>query len=427
MAKNTDSSLRNQVMYSVYVRNHTEEGTFRAVEADLSRIKELGTDIVWFMPIHPIGEKNKKGSLGCPYAIRDYRKVNPEYGTMEDFKHLVDEIHALGMKCIIDVVYNHTSPDSWLVEHHPEFFYKKADGKMGNRVGEWTDVVDLDYSNMELWDYQIETLKQWSEIVDGFRCDVASLVPVEFWERARMECATVKESIIWLAESVHLGFVKYIREQGFEAWSDGELYSAFDITYDYDIWDTFTDYWNGKIKVSEYVRELMNQDGRYPQNYVKLRCLENHDQPRVISKIKEEKSLENFTAFLYFQKGTTLIYAGQEYGNEHTPSLFELDKINRETSIDLSSRMKRFYEIKQNPLFKTGNYELSAHDDTNSIIGYYKGEGKEIVGVFSMSGNQCDLPVNLADGTYTNAIDGTSYEVKNQTIASKGNPIIIEK
>ena len=154
MAVNTDKKLRNQVIYSIYVRNHTQEGTFRAVIPDLDRIKTLGVDIIWFLPIHPIGVKGKKGTLGCPYANRDYRSVNPEYGTMDDFKELVDAIHARNMKCIIDVVYNHTSPDSTLTKEHPEFFYHKADGSMGNHVGEWTDVVDLDYTCRHLREYQ---------------------------------------------------------------------------------------------------------------------------------------------------------------------------------------------------------------------------------------------------------------------------------
>ena len=155
MAVQTDLRLQNQVIYSIYVRSHTPEGTFRAIIPDLDRIRALGTDIIWFMPIHPIGVKGKKGSQGCPYANRDYRDVNPEYGTMEDFRLLVDEIHKRGMKCMIDVVYNHTSPDSVLFAQHPEFFYKKPDGRPGNKVGDWTDVIDLDYSNRALWDYQI--------------------------------------------------------------------------------------------------------------------------------------------------------------------------------------------------------------------------------------------------------------------------------
>ena len=144
MSLETNPALRRSVIYELYVRSHTPQGTFRAVEPDLPRIRALGTDILWLMPIHPIGEANRKGSMGCPYANRDYRTVNPEYGTLEDFLHLVDAIHDNGMKSIIDVVYNHTSPDATLVALHPEYYYHKPDGSRGNKVGDWTDVVDLD-------------------------------------------------------------------------------------------------------------------------------------------------------------------------------------------------------------------------------------------------------------------------------------------
>ena len=168
MAANTDPRLQNQVIYSIYVRNHTSEGTFRAVIPDLDRIRALGTDIIWLMPIHPIGVEGKKGTLGCPYANRDYRAVNPAYGTMEDFEALVREIHARGMKCMIDVVYNHTSPDSVLYREHPEYFYRGPDGKPGNKLGDWADVIDLDYSNRGLWQYLTDTLVMWAKLVDGF-------------------------------------------------------------------------------------------------------------------------------------------------------------------------------------------------------------------------------------------------------------------
>ena len=158
MAVNTDPRLQNQIIYSIYVRNHTPEGTFRAVIGDLDRIRALGTNIIWLMPIHPIGVQGKKGTLGCPYANRDYRSVNPEYGTMEDFQELVRQIHARGMKCMIDVVYNHTSPDSVLYAEHPEYFYHNKEGKPGNKVGDWADVIDLDYTNRELWQYLTDTL-----------------------------------------------------------------------------------------------------------------------------------------------------------------------------------------------------------------------------------------------------------------------------
>ena len=124
MPADTNPMLQKQIIYSIFVRNHTKEGTFLSVIPDLDRIRDLGVDVVWLMPIHPTGEKGRKGALGSPYANRDYRAVNPEYGTLDDFRQLVDAIHARGMRCIIDVVYNHTSPDSVLFEQHPEFFYR---------------------------------------------------------------------------------------------------------------------------------------------------------------------------------------------------------------------------------------------------------------------------------------------------------------
>ena len=145
----------NSVVYEMNVRQYTPEGTLAAAARHLPRLRELGVDIVWLMPVYPIGVKERKGTLGSYYAISDYEAVNPEFGTLDDFRHLVDAIHDRGMKCIIDVVYNHTSPDSWLAEHHPEWFFHKPDGSLGNRFGDWWDVADLDYSHKELWEYQI--------------------------------------------------------------------------------------------------------------------------------------------------------------------------------------------------------------------------------------------------------------------------------
>ena len=173
MAVSTPKSLRNQVIYQVFTRNFSETGSFGEVRSRLDDIKALGTDIIWFMPIHPIGKINRKGTLGSPYAASDFRAVNPEFGTMSDFKGLVETIHEKGMKCIIDVAYNHTAPDSVLRSEHPEWFYRRPDGNFGNRVGEWTDVNDLDYSHRELWDYQSEPLnsgrKLWTVSVATLR------------------------------------------------------------------------------------------------------------------------------------------------------------------------------------------------------------------------------------------------------------------
>lgn len=425
MAKQTDIRLRGDVIYSIYVRNHTPEGTFNAVLSDLDRIKALGTDIIWFMPIHPIGVKGKKGSLGCPYANRDYRTVNPEYGTMEDFRTLVDEIHKRGMKCIIDVVYNHTSPDSTLTTEHPEFFYRKSDGSMGNRVGDWTDVVDLDYGCKALWDYQIESLVMWAGIVDGFRCDVASLVPVDFWCAAREAVEQVHPGCIWLAETVHSGFSQMNRKLGMYSANDYEMFSAFDMEYEYDIREVFDRYLNGECTLSNYIDMLNFQECAYPENYIKMRCLENHDQPRICSFVKEEKALENFTAFLYFLKGSTLIYAGQEYRNDHVPSLFEKDVILRTAEADISPLLRKLYDVKKSVL-SVEDYFKGTADDTHDIAVLERDDNHTVkVGVFSLKGKAASVNVQLPDGTYTNHLNGETVAVTGGMLHCDGNPILL--
>ena len=426
MAATTDLKLQNQVIYSIYVRNHTPEGTFRAVIPDLDRIRALGTDIIWFMPIHPIGVKGKKGSLGCPYANRDYRPTNPEYGTMEDFRALVDEIHARGMKCMIDVVYNHTSPDSTLLAEHPEFFYRDANGNPGNKIGDWADVVDLDYRNRALWAYQIESLTMWAKIVDGFRCDVASFVPVEFWLAARQAVAKVNPDCIWLAETVHSGFGGAARRSGVYSAQDYEMFSAFDMEYDYDTREVFDKYLTGKATLSHYLDMLNYQEAMYPANYNKMRCLENHDQPRIASFVKDEASLKNFTAMLYFLKGTTLIYAGQEFEDDHVPSLFDKDVFDRETGHDLSAYLRRLDMVKKQ--LGCDDYFTARADDEHQIA-ILKRESAQgtFYGVFSLRAAEAAVETGLADGCYINLIDGENVEVRGGAIFCAGKPIIIKE
>ena len=426
MAANTDIKLRDQIIYSVYVRNHTPEGRFLSIIPDLDRIKALGTDIVWFMPIHPIGFKGRKGSMGCPYANRDYRSVNPEYGSMEDFKVLVDEIHARGMKCIIDVVYNHTSPDSVLTAEHPEFFYRKPDGSMGNHVGDWTDVVDLDYNCKELWDYQIDSLKFWAGIVDGFRCDVASFVPVEFWLKARRACEEVRPGCIWLAETVHSGFGQFSRRSGLYSANDYEMFRAFDMEYDYDIREVLDRYLRGECKLSNYIDMLNFQECLYPENHIKMRCLENHDQPRICSFVKDAAALENFTAFLYFLKGTTLLYAGQEFCCEHTPSLFEKDLFPRDGE-DISPLLKKLAELKKSALSARDYFKGSADDEHHIAI--LKRDDCEMlkVGIFSLRGMEADVKAELPDGEYINLYSGEPVTVTGGKLHCDGKPVIISR
>ena len=425
MAKNTDPRLRKQVIYSIYIRAHTLEGTFLSVIPDLPRIRELGTDIIWFMPIHPIGVTGKKGGLGCPYANRDYRAVNPEYGSMSDFRDLCDAVHRNGMKVMIDVVYNHTSPDSVLWETHPEFFYKRPDGTPGNHIGDWSDVIDLDYTVPELWDYQIETLTQWAKIVDGFRCDVASFLPVEFWKRARAAVETVHPGFIWLAETVHREFGAECRACGMYCARDPEVFEAFDLEYEYDIRTVFDRVLRGEAPLSQWTDLLEFQEAVYPENYNKMRFLENHDQPRIASFIPEESDLVNYTAMLFFLKGTALIYAGQEWENTNCPTLFDKEVIDRGTGKDLSELIRRLSGIKHDTLSENDSFSARAMDSEQIAVMTRRDGNSVKSGIFSLRSRQAEVPVDLPDGIYTDLISGNEVEVKGGKLWCDGKPVIV--
>lgn len=333
MAIDSPEWLSKAIIYSVFVRNHGLSGGFDKVTRDLARIRDLGTDIVWLMPIHPLGKTGRKGTLGSPYAISDYRAINPEFGDQVALSRLIQHCHELGMKIIIDVVYNHTSPDSLLVKQHPEWFLHDKNGKPMPKFPEWSDIVDLRYYDnegkkiQELWDYQIETLHQWVQLgIDGFRCDVASLVPVDFWLEARQKLSVEKE-VLWLAETVHLQFNKSMRDQGYAAWSDSEILGAFDLSYDYDGGEQLDRYFAGNGQLKDYLRQLEVQATMNPARGWKLRFNENHDQPRAAAKIHGTERLRCWTAFQALLPGSYLIYAGQELNASHMPSLFDADPI----------------------------------------------------------------------------------------------------
>lgn len=423
MAKDTKKALRNQVMYSVFVRQYSKEGTFRKLQEDLPRIRSLGVDIIWLMPIHPIGEKSRKGTLGSPYAIQDYRAVNPEFGTREDFVALVKAIHDLGMKCIIDVVYNHTSPDSVLSVEHPEWFYHKADGSFGNRIGDWSDIIDLDYANRDLWDYQIETLKMWAEIVDGFRCDVAPLIPLDFWLAARKAVEQVRPGCIWLSESVEPAFTLDNRARGMTSLSDAEIFQAFDLSYEYDVYHDWIRYLTDEISLSAYLEKLSQQEYLYPENYVKLRFLENHDRPRARFCVPDERARRNWTAFSFFQKGMTLIYNGQETENIHRPSLFDKDDIQWHTGHDISDQLRMLSQIKHQPLLAEGSYSI--RDGGNDIIiAEYAKENQRMIGLFGAKGKGGLVRMNLPDGSYRNLLGGSEIHAESGLICFEGQPQI---
>ena len=416
---------RNAVIYEVNLRQYTDSGTITAFERELPRLKELGVDILWFMPIHPISVDGRKGELGSYYAVQDYKAFNPEFGTIDQFKKVVDKAHDLGMKVILDWVPNHTGRDNAWVTEHPDWYVKDS---LGNMVGpyDWTDVYKLDYNNPEMRAAMVDALKFWlTDVdVDGFRCDVAPLVPLGFWREARAAVESVRPGCLWLAETVDPDFISALRAEGFGCLSDCQTYEAFDICYDYDIYPVFRDYLDGAVPLARYAEAVNRQEVTYPANYSKLRFLENHDQARAAFLVPDGPSLLNWTAFSFFQKGTGFIYAGQEAGCAHLPNLFYKDPVDW-TGPDRSEQFRRLCALKKHPLMADSAYTVQALPGDVLYAVHRKG-GRRLAGVFSVRGGKALVRVDVPDGWYENLFDGGRVEVKDARVSCRGVPVIIE-
>ncbi|MEK6755849.1 MAG: alpha-amylase family glycosyl hydrolase [Bacteroidota bacterium] len=308
--------VRDAVIYEVYLRSFSKEGSFKALERRLSELKDLGVTIVWLMPIHAVGELNRKGTLGSPYAVQDFYGINPEFGTLDDFKSLVKAAHALGMKIIIDLVAYHTAWDSKLIMEHPDWFTTNAEGAIVAPNADWTDVADLNYDHHELRKYIIEMMKYWVRDIgiDGFRCDVAELVPTDFWARARKELDKIKP-VIMLSEGT-------LPEHHVE---------AFDLTYSWSVYDVLGKIIKGTTPVSVFDEILQTELYRFPKGSLRLRFNTNHDKNAYDAPAVVKYSLPGAkaTALLAFTfPGVPLIYNGEEVGNNKKLDLFEKVEID---------------------------------------------------------------------------------------------------
>ena len=425
MSQKTSKNLRDLLIYQVYVRNYSEDGTFKALEKDLVRIKDMGVDVLYLLPIHPIGEKNRKGELGSPYAIKDYYGINEELGNLEDFKSLIQETHNLDMKIMMDIVFNHTSHDSVLSIEHPEYFFKR-DGQFDNKVGDWWDIIDLDYHQKGLWTYLIDVMKYWTKLgIDGYRFDVASLLPLDFLSEMKKEVLKINPQTIFLSESVHGGFCRYLRNQGFHCLSESEVFQVFDMAYDYDIHPYFEGYLKGELPFKRYAEELLRQEEIYPSNYIKMRNLENHDFGRFSPMVNNDKDkILQWLALTFFSRGSTMIYNGQEYLNDHLPDLFNKDVFKR-SSKDISKEIYLLNNITKGKITSHGSYDIIMQED-DIFVGQYIYENDSLWGIFNLSLVERLVEVNMNDGTYQNLFTNEPIEVVNQEIRVKDQPIIIK-
>jgi glycosidase len=303
--------LRKSVVYQIFTRNFSREGNFAAVTARLDEIKDLGADVLWLMPIHPIGQKLKKGEIGSPYSVRDYYAINPDYGTTNDLKQLISKAHERGMKVVLDIVAGHTSWDSVLMAK-PEFYKKDEKGQITLPDPSWTDVAALDYNNPEVRRYMIDMMKYWlTEFkVDGFRCDVAFRVPTEFWETARTELEQAHPELILLADA---NAVPDLLKKAFNMDGSGALYLALNRVM------------SGIAPASLLERSWENTLQQFPRGALHLRFSDGQPFPRAIARFGMQGALAAQVLMLTLD-GVPLFYNGMEVGDateSADPALFE--------------------------------------------------------------------------------------------------------
>ena len=307
---------KNATIYQINTRQFTPEGTFRAAELQLPRLRDLGVGIVWLMPIHPIGEVNRKGTLGSPYSVKDYYGVNPEFGTLDDLKQFVRAAHELGLRVILDWVANHSAWDCNLTTEHPEWYTRDWKGDFSPTVWwDWADIIDLDFDQPGLRRYMTEAMVWWvREVdVDGFRCDVAGFVPTDFWDTARREMEAVKP-VFMLAE-----------------WEARDLHTAaFDMTYAWHWNDVVHKIAVGQADVNALRVYYSWNEKAYPRDIMRMLFVSNHDKNAWEGTEFEQfgEALEAAIVLSVVSEGMPLIYNGQEAGNERRLAFFERDPID---------------------------------------------------------------------------------------------------
>ncbi len=382
---------KNAVLYEVNVRQYTPEGTFKAFEKHLSRLKAMGIDILWLMPVNPIGIKNRKGTLGSYYSVKDYLAVNPEYGTKDDLKELVNKAHELGMHVIIDWVANHTSWDNNLITEHPDWYKHDSTGKIIPPVPDWTDVAGLNYTKKELREYMTSALIYWvrEADIDGFRCDVAGMLPVSFWNEAVPKIKAVKH-VFMLAE-----------------WETPEMHdTAFDMTYSWNAYQVMNAIAKGKRTAHAIDSVLKSDSAKYPADAIRMRFTTNHDENswNGTEYTRLGDAAKTFAVLCFTLPGMPLIYSGQESAFNRSLKFFDKDIIDWD-----NYSMADFYS--QLGKLKKENMALSAGSAGGKMIKVASDNDNNVYSFLRKKDNNTVFVIlNLSSVEQKATLKGNSYE-----------------
>ena len=412
------------VMYEVNIRQFSPEGTFAGVEAQLPRLKDLGVDILWLMPMYEIGTEGRKGTLGSYYAISDYKKVNPEFGTMEDFEHLLAAAHKLGFKVILDWVANQTAPDNvWMTEKPADFYERDADG---NAIWEydWTDTRSLNYENEDVWWAQDDAMRFWLEKgVDGFRCDAAGEVPAEFWKGILPKMNKDYPDIYLLAEA--------------ERDNLADASETFDANYAWELHHLLNSLAQGRKTVADLKDYIARDAARFPKEAFRLTFTSNHDENSWSgTEFEREGAAANACAVLCFTLpgSQPLIYTGQEIGLSRRLEFFEKDPITDWYPNEYTTFWKKLIDLKHgNPALAAGEKggPIQYIDAPDGVIAFSRAvKGNKVVVLANFGVAPAVIP-GEAEGEAKEADEVTDNRPKGETGGTpfqnlKGEPVNVQ-
>jgi glycosidase len=424
----------NAVIYEVNIRQYSPEGTFNAFTKDIPQLKELGVKIIWVMPIFPISQTKRKATggddskfasempaaeqykyLGSYYAVSDFKKVNPEFGTIEDFRNLVKTAHDNGIYVILDWVPNHTGWDHVWIKNHPEYYTKNAKGEIIDPINPetgkswgWSDVADLNYDNQGLRKEMTADMLHWikNENIDGFRCDVASNVPLDFWQQAIPQLRKEK-NIFMLAEAWEPELLK-----------DG----LFDMAYGWEAHHTMNRIAQGKNTVKDWDKFMAEDAKKYVANDILMNFVDNHDENSWNGTVKGRlgKAEDAMTALSYVIPGIPLIYSGNEYGLNHSLKFFEKDSIPKTKGKDWELRAKlgklKIENLALNGGKNKAKYTRIKTDDDANILPFTREKNdKKVVYIANFSNNPINTKVGIK-GEFTNYMTGKSMSIKDNEV-----------
>ncbi|MBM2841481.1 MAG: alpha-amlyase [Bacteroidetes bacterium] len=360
--------VKDAVIYEVYLRSFSREGNFTGLEKRIPDLKSLGVTVLWLMPVHPVGMKKRKGTLGSPYAVQDYYGINPEFGTMQDFKRLLNVVHKNSMKLIIDLVANHTSWDNKLITEHPDWYTKDGQGNIVSPNADWTDVADLDYSKPGLRHYMIQMMLYWVRDVgiDGYRCDVAELVPTDFWEGARAKLNRIKPVMMLSEGSIPEHHMK-----------------AFDLTYSWNIYNALDLLINKKKPATLLDALLKSESLQFPVGAMRLRFNTNHDKNAWEAPAVEKFGMEGLKLSAVLTNtipGVPLIYTGEEVANDKKLSLFEKVDVDWSRPREVGELYQKLFALRAaNKALSRGEMERVPSNYDQDVYAFFRIAGKDRV------------------------------------------------